>query len=53
VLDQDLAGVNLHDEFAVPRAWKKYMRPISEIEEYLHGLAKLNWFKAWDQYEGE
>jgi endonuclease G len=53
VIDQDLAEVDLHNEFVVPQVWKQYMRPISEIEKYLHGLAKLNWFKAWDQYEGE
>jgi len=51
ILDQDLANVDLHTELAVPDAWKDYLRPISEIEEGLFGLAKLTWFKEWDQYE--
>jgi endonuclease G len=50
VLDQDLTNVALFDEMAVPDIWKDYMRPISEIEGYLNGLAKLTWFKKWDQH---
>jgi endonuclease G len=49
VLDQELSDVDLHAEMAVPNAWRKYMRPISEIEAYLNGLAKLTWFKPYDQ----
>ena len=52
VLEQDLSDVDLYAEMAVPDAWKKYMRPVSEIEDYLHGLATLTWFKSFDQYEG-
>jgi endonuclease G len=53
VLDQDLSDVDLHAELAVPDGWKKFMRPIAEIEGFLRGLAKLGPFKAWDQWEGE
>jgi endonuclease G len=52
VLEQDLSDVDLYAEMAVPNAWKNYMRPISEIEGYLNGLAKLTWFVAFDQYKG-
>lgn len=51
VLDQDLSDVDLHAELAVPDGWKKFMRPISEIEGYMKGLAKFGAVKAWDQYE--
>lgn len=51
VLDQDLSQVDLQIEFVVPDAWKKYVRPISEIEDLLGGLVKLTKFKEWDQYE--
>jgi len=53
VLKQDLLGVDLYDEMAVPDAWKNHMRPISEIEGYLRGLAKLGPIKNWDQFEGD
>jgi endonuclease G len=52
VLDQDLSDVDLYAEMAVPDAWKKFMRSIPEIEGYLHGLAKLTWFKEFDQFDG-
>ena len=51
VLDQDLAEVDLHDEMAIPDIWKQFMRPISEIEEYLNGLATLGPIKDWDQFD--
>jgi endonuclease G, mitochondrial len=51
VLDQDLSGVDLHAELAVPDGWKQFMRPIAEIEGHLRGLAKLGPIKGWDQYE--
>jgi endonuclease G len=53
VLDQDLADVDLHEELIVPDAWKQYVRPIAEIEDYLNGLAKLTAFKGWDQYHAD
>jgi endonuclease G len=48
-LEQDLSDVPL--EFAVPRAWRRYMRPIAEIEGLLFGLAELDWLKKYDQFE--
>jgi endonuclease G len=53
VLDQDLSDVDLHAELAIPNGWKKFMRPIAEIEGYLQGLAKLTWFKNQDQYKAK
>jgi endonuclease G len=53
VLDQDLAEVDLYEEFAIPDAWKQYLRPIAEIERYLFGLAKLTPFKRWDQFNAD
>lgn len=50
ILDQDLADVDLHTEMAIPDAWKRYLRPISEIERLLRGLVSLKAFQAWDQY---
>ena len=50
VLDQDVSGLDLFTEMAVPDAWKKYLRPISEIEGYLNGLAKLTALKPGDQF---
>jgi endonuclease G len=51
VLDQDLSDVDLHAEMAIPDAWKDYLRPISEIESYLNGLARLPELRSWDQYD--
>lgn len=50
VLDHDLSGVDLYAEMTVPDAWKDYLRPISEIESYLNGLAKFTALEPWDQY---
>jgi endonuclease G, mitochondrial len=50
ILDQDLATIDLHAEMAIPNAWKNFLRPISEIEDCLQGLAKLTWFNKWDQH---
>ena len=50
LLDQDLSKVDLHDELVVPDVWKQFMRPISEIEGYLNGLATLGAIKDWDQF---
>lgn len=50
ILDQDLSNVDLHAELAIPDAWKSFLRPISEIEDCLQGLAKLTWFKKCDQH---
>lgn len=41
------AGV---EEFAVPADWRRYRRPIEEIEGLLGGLATLKWFKRHDQH---
>ncbi len=49
VLEQELHGVSW--EMAVPEPWKQFMRPISEIEDLLGGLAKLNDLIDYDQYE--
>lgn len=50
VLDQDLSDVDLHVEMAIPNAWKGFLHPIAEIEEYLQGLATFPSLRAWDQY---
>ena len=50
VLEQDLTGVPALEEMAVPRRWRREMRPIARIEELLHGLAELEWFKRFDQF---
>lgn len=50
ILDQDLAEVDLHAELAIPDAWKRHLRPISEIERLLRGLVTLTPLKDWDQY---
>ena len=52
VLDQDLSEVDLHEELIVPDAWKKFMKPLKEIEGHLDGLAKLGLILEWDQFEG-
>jgi endonuclease G len=49
VLKQDLKDVPL--EFAVPKVWKRFLRPIDEIEKLLFGWASFNAFKAYDQYD--
>lgn len=49
ILDQDLADMDPGVEFALPNAWKEYLRPLAEIEELLGGLAELGPLKAWDQ----
>jgi endonuclease G len=51
VLEQDLSKVPLREEFAVPAAWKRYMRSIAEIEHLLNGLAKLTFLKKYDQLD--
>ena len=51
VLDQDLAEVDLHSELIVPEAWKTYMKPLKEIEEFFDGLATLGPVLKWDQFE--
>ncbi|MCY2962211.1 MAG: DNA/RNA non-specific endonuclease, partial [Planctomycetota bacterium] len=48
VLEQDLSQTDL--EMAVPKAWRKYMKPISEIEKLLNKLAKLTHLKPIDQF---
>lgn len=50
VLGQDLDGVSLHDELVVPESWKRFMRPISEIEKRLGGLVDLSFLKDCDQF---
>jgi endonuclease G len=50
ILDQDLLQVDLHAEFAVPDAWKRFLHSVEEIESLLFGLANLSWFKQWDQH---
>ena len=49
VLDQNLTEVELHEELIVPDAWKKFMRPIKEIEGFLNGWASLGPIKDWDR----
>ena len=49
ILDQDLSAVDLYEELIIPDAWRDYLRPISEIESLMFGLAKLTWFKKWDR----
>ena len=49
VLDQDLAGVPLHTELAVPDRWRSRMTPIADIETLLGGLIKLSSLKDFDQ----
>lgn len=51
VLDQDLADVDLHEELIVPDAWKTYMKPLKEIEEFFDGLATLGPILKWDQFK--
>ncbi len=51
VLDQDLTGVDLHEELIVPDAWKKFMMPLKEIEEFFDGLATLGPILKWDQFK--
>jgi endonuclease G len=53
VLEQDLSDVPLHEEFAVPARWKRYMQSIADIEGSLNGLVKLTWFKRYDQFDTE
>jgi DNA/RNA endonuclease G (NUC1) len=48
VLEQDLSQTEL--EFAVPTEWHAFMKPISEIEEMLNGLARLTWHKKHDRF---
>jgi len=48
VLEQDLSGVPLREEFAVPSKWRTHMRSIAEIEQLLHGLARFPWLKEHD-----
>jgi endonuclease G len=48
VLEQDLSGVAL--EFAVPDAWKQFMRSIEDIEGMLGGLVDLTWLKDHDMF---
>ncbi len=49
MLEQDLAQSEL--EFIVPGQWRTFMRPISEIEGLLNGLASLSWLKKHDQFQ--
>jgi endonuclease G len=49
VLEQDLSDVPL--EMAVPQRWRRYMKPIDEIEDLLFNLAKLEHLKSYDQFE--
>lgn len=51
VLDQDLSEVDLHEELIVPEAWKKFMKPLKEIEEFFDGLATLGPILKWDQFK--
>jgi endonuclease G len=46
MLEQDLTDVPT--EFAVPDAWRLYLKPISEIEGMLGGLVKLTWLREHD-----
>jgi len=50
VLEQDLSGVPLREEFAVPSKWRAHMRSIADIELLLHGLAQFPWLKEHDAF---
>jgi endonuclease G, mitochondrial len=47
VLTQDLSAI----ELAVPAAWRRHMERVSVIEESLHGLVSLAWWKRRDQFD--
>lgn len=49
VLEQDVSELDLHEELIVPDAWKKFMKPLKEIEEFFDGLATLGPILKWDQ----
>lgn len=51
VLEQDLAELDLHEELIVPDAWKKFMKPLKEIEDFFDGLATLGPILKWDQFQ--
>lgn len=51
LLEQDLSAVPLHEEMAVPAAWKGHMVSIAEIESLLGGWVKLSWLKRHDQLD--
>jgi endonuclease G len=53
VLEQDLSNVPLREEFAVPAAWRRYMKSIEEIEGLLNGLVTLSWLKGHDRFASE
>lgn len=48
-LEQDLTAVTT--EFVVPERWKRFLKPIREIERLLFRLAKLTQLKPYDQYD--
>ncbi|MFN9268938.1 MAG: DNA/RNA non-specific endonuclease [Planctomycetaceae bacterium] len=50
VLNQDLDEVDLHEELIVPGEWKKFMKPLREIEDLLDGLVTLGPMIKWDQF---
>ena len=50
VLNQDLDEVDLHEERIVPGEWKKFMKPLREIEDLLDGLVTLGPMIKWDQF---
>jgi endonuclease G len=51
VLEQDVSGLDLHEELIVPDAWKKFMKPLKEIEGFFDGLATLGPILKWDQFK--
>lgn len=53
MLKQDLSDVAFEsaEEMAVPKAWKRYMASVADIEATLGGLAKLTWLKKHDRFE--
>lgn len=51
VLEQDLSAVPTPEEFVLPARWKRFMRPISEIEKLLFRRARFGTLKTWDKFE--
>jgi endonuclease G, mitochondrial len=49
VLAQNLSDVAVEEEFAVPPRWRRFLKPIDEIEGLLRGLVKLTKLKGLDQ----